>query len=344
MLILNYAAVAVLTTLVFYLLVVGKPILLPFVIALFIWYLINALATIIGRVQIHGQQLPVWLRFSLSILSLLLVLWFVLDLIIANIGQVSQAAPTYEQNLRQLALRASAWLGIEELPSIRAMLEGVNLSNMLRQLLTAVTGIMGSTGTVLIYVAFLLLEQSSFNKKIAALFPNPEREQFVHRILQRIASEVQTYVWLKTIGSLLTAVLSYLVMKVIGVDFAEFWALLIFALNYIPYIGALLGVVFPALIALVQFETLTPFVITVAVLTGIQFAIGNVLEPRMMGKGLNISPLIMLIALAVWGSIWGIAGMFLAVPMMVIVMIICSNFEASRPVAIVLSEDGQLRH
>lgn len=132
-------------------------------------------------------------------------------------------------------------------------------------------------------------------------------------------------------------------MKAVGVDFAGFWALLIFALNFIPYIGAWLGVVFPAALALIQFDTPTPFLLTTGGLALIQFTTGSIIEPRVMGTGLNLSPVIMLLSLALWGSMWGIAGMLLAVPLMVIVMIVCSHFEATRPIAVLLSADGDVR-
>src|SRR5262249_25240388 len=173
--------------------------------------------------------------------------------------------------------------------------------------------------------------------------PNAERQALVRRILQRIATEIQTYVWLKTLTSLMTGVASYLVMRFVGVDFAAFWALLIFALNYIPYIGAMLGVIFPATIALVQFDTLKPFIVTVCALAVVQFTTGSIIEPRIMGKGLNLSPVIMLLSLATWGAIWGVVGMFLAVPLMVVVMIICSHFQPTRSIAIIMSADGDLR-
>lgn len=344
MTLLNYAAVAGLVTLTGYLLVIGKPILLPFVIAIFVWYLINALAAAARRVKLHGREAPAWLRYTGAILTLLGLVWLVIDLIASNVSQVGEAAQGYEDNLRQLAEKLGVWLGVEELPSVQALFEGIKLSDVIQRLAAAITSFVGNLGTVLIYVAFLLLEQNSFKKKIAALFPETDDEAKVHHIIDHIADEVQTYVWLKTLASILTGVLSYGVMKVAGVDFAEFWALLIFASNFIPYIGALIGVIFPALIALVQFDTVTPFIIVTGLLVLIQFLTGNLLEPRILGRGLNISPLVMLLALAFWGSIWGVTGMFLAVPLMVIIMIVLSNFERTRPIAIVLSETGQLRH
>ena len=95
--------------------------------------------------------------------------------------------------------------------------------------------------------------------------------------------------------------------------------------------------IFPSFLALVQFDSLTSVLVTIAGLTFIQFTGGSIIEPRLMGTGLNVSPVVMLLSLALWGSIWGVVGMFLAVPMMVVVMIICSNVKATRPIAVLMS-------
>jgi predicted PurR-regulated permease PerM len=341
--VLTYAAAAGLTALIVYLLFVGNAILLPFVIAIFVWHLANALAALIRKVRIGGRALPGAVRLGAAIVVLVGLLWLVVNLVVDNVGRVLAAAPAYEANLRLLATRLAGAIGLEELPRLQILFEGVTLTTLVRGLAGAVAGMLGSLGTVAIYLAFLLLEQQSFSKKIAALFPDVGRRALAHRILHRIGGEIQTYVWLKTVTSLLTGAASYAVMKAVGVDLAEFWALLIFALNYIPYIGALLGVVFPAALSLAQFDTLTPFLVTTGALTVVQFAIGSVLEPRLMGRGLNLSPVVMLLSLAFWGTLWGVVGMFLAVPLMVVVMIVCSHFEATRPIAVVMSAEGELR-
>jgi predicted PurR-regulated permease PerM len=203
--------------------------------------------------------------------------------------------------------------------------------------------VLGSIGTVAIYVTFLLLEQHSFKSKIAALFPDAGREERVHGLLARIGTEIQTYLWLKTVLGLLPAVLSYGVMKLVGLDLAGFWALLIFALSYIPYIGAWLGVIFPTALAAVQFGTPGPVLVTVGALAAVQFTTGSILEPRIMGRGLNLSPVVLLLSLAFWGTIWGVVGMFMAVPLMVVIMIVCAHIEATRPIAMLMSADGRLR-
>jgi len=96
------------------------------------------------------------------------------------------------------------------------------------------------------------------------------------------------------------------------------------------------------LLTLVQFPTLGPFIVTISVLTAVQFCIGSLLEPRLMGNRLNLSPIVILLSLGLWGSVWGIPGMFLCVPITVIIMIICSYFPTTRPLAILLSGNGKV--
>jgi AI-2 transport protein TqsA len=340
---LNHAATAGLVALMIYLLIVGQPILLPLVIAAFGWYLINALATMSSRIRIGGRPLPGALRFGGAIVILMVLSWLVVKLVSANITQLMAAAPVYEQNLQRYIALLADWLGLEEVPQARAYFANMQLTNVIRGLAATLTGMAGSFATIAIYTVFLLLEQNNFPKKIAALFPDAERQALAHRILERIGAEIQTYLWLKTVISAGTSIACYVVMKSFGLDLAVFWALLIFGLNFIPYIGSWLGVILPAFMALVQFDTLTSIILMTGALALIQFVGGSVIEPRLMGTGLNISPVVMLLSLSVWGALWGVVGLFLAVPLMVIVMIICSNIKAMRPVAVLMSANGELQ-
>ena len=181
-------------------------------------------------------------------------------------------------------------------------------------------------------------------QKLQALFPQPENRHLADSIISHILKDTQTYLGLKTLLSLITAIGSWVIMTAVGLDFSEFWALLIFFLYYIPNIGAIIAMSFPALIALIQFQSLLPFAIVTSGIGLIQFLVGNVLEPRFLSKSLNLSPLVILIALALWGAIWGILGMFLAVPMTVIMMIFFAHFEKTRPIAILLSQDGYINN
>ena len=128
----------------------------------------------------------------------------------------------------------------------------------------------------------------------------------------------------------------------IGVDYPVFWGFIVFLFNYIPTIGSMLAVAFPAALALVQFDTSSEFFLVVLLLGGLQFLIGNVLEPKLMGSSLNISGIVIMLSLALWGAIWGVVGMVLCVPLTVVTMIICARFPAWRPIAVLLSADGNI--
>ena len=143
--------------------------------------------------------------------------------------------------------------------------------------------------------------------------------------------------------SALTGIISYIILLWVGVDYAPFWALLIFMLNYIPTIGSMVAVLLPTTLALVQFDTFGPFVTLLVSLGTVQVLIGNVLEPRLMGSSLNLSPLVVILALSLWGQMWGVTGMFLSVPITVISMIVLANFPQTRAIAVAMSENGRLK-
>ena len=195
---------------------------------------------------------------------------------------------------------------------------------------------------IIAYIAFLFVEQAQVGAKIGGMFPDKAKAQETSRLLREISGSVRRYIWIKTIVSVLTGVACYAVLRFEGIDFAESWALLIFVFNYIPNIGSIVGVAFPCLLALVQFDTLTPFFVLITALTLIQVAIGSVLEPMLMGQGLNMSPFAIILSLAFWGLIWGIAGMFLSVPILVIIIVVCAHVPKWRWVAVLLSKDGKV--
>ncbi|MGH6920063.1 MAG: AI-2E family transporter, partial [Geminicoccaceae bacterium] len=227
-------------------------------------------------------------------------------------------------------------------PSFTQIAAQISIGSVVTSVAGTLGGLAGSAGIVIVYVVFLLLEQSSFDRKLHALLRDPGRAERLRRLLARIARQIQGYLWVKTLSSLLAGTVSFAIMWTVGVDFAAFWALVIFLLNFIPIIGALLGVTFPSLLALVQFEALGPFLVTSLSLAAAQFVVSNLIEPRLMGRRLNLSPLVIILSLAFWGGLWGVVGMILCIPIMVILMIICGHFAPTRPIAIMLSSDGEI--
>ena len=326
-----------------YLIQIGRNFLIPLVLAFMTWGLLNELTKQIMRIGSRGFSPPRWLATLLSISVLGLFFLGIYQLLASQSEALAAAGPVYQENFSRLLDGLMVWAGIEQLPSTDSMFQSINIGSMLSLVGGSVGSVFTSIVLVLIYTAFLFTEQRIIPLKLDALHSNDEGAKQTDRVFTEIATQVQRYVWMKTLVSLLTGVLSYVVLKLVGVDFAAVWALLIFLLNYIPNVGSFLGVVFPALLTLVQFDTLTPFLLITVGLGTVQFVVGNVVEPAFMGKSLNLSAFMIVLSLTFWGMLWGIPGMFLSVPIMVTTVIICSRFESLRAFAIILSADGVLQ-
>jgi len=318
---------------------VGQTFLIPLVLAVMIWSLLNALSDHVLKIRLGSISLPRWAATLLSIITLGLFLLGIYQVLASQADSMASAAPVYQENFSRLLTELMAWAGIEQLPSTDSI---INIGSILSLIGGSVGSIFTTIVLVVIYTGFLFAEQKVIPSKLAALHSNPQKAEKTHLVFAEIATQVQRYVWMKTLVSLLTGILSYAVLKLVGVDFAAVWALLIFLLNYIPNIGSIVGVIFPALLTLVQFDTLTPFLLITVGLGSVQFIIGNVVEPAFMGKSLNLSSFVIVLSLTFWGLVWGIPGMFLSVPIMVVIAIICARFSGLRGIAVILSADVAL--
>lgn len=326
-----------------YLLVEGRSLLIPIVIAIFIWHLLNTIKGGVKHIPYIGARLPDWASMLLALLVVAGLSMILINIISNNVSDLIAVAPRYQENLTNIFNSVDQRFHIRSLFSLDNFVKNLNMQNFLMNIYGVFSTITSSAILIALYVCFLFVEQHYIRQKLFALFPQREPRLLVNNISTHIVRDTQTYLGLKTLMSLFTAFVSWIIMKVVGLDFAEFWALLIFFLNFIPNIGAIIATAFPALIALVQFESWLPFVIVSSGIVAIQFVVGNFVEPRFLGKSLNLSGLVILFALALWGALWGVLGMFLSVPITVMMMIIFAHFETTRPIAIMLSQDGQIK-
>ncbi len=279
------------------------------------------------------------------ILSLLVVSIFIkilISIITDNVNEVLAAAPRYQENLLGIFNNIDSKYHIKGITNVDSALKDFNFQSFLLNIYAVFTTLTSSAILICLYIVFLFVEQHYFTQKMDAFFPQTGHRKLVKNILSHIAKDTQTYLGIKTLLSLGTAIASWLIMTWVGLDFAEFWALLIFFLNFIPNIGAIVATAFPAALAMIQFDSWWPFVEITSGIVVIQFIVGNFLEPRLLGKSLNLSALVILFALALWGAIWGVLGMFLSVPITVMLMIIFAHFDTTRPIAILLSQDGNV--
>ena len=339
---LNATAALMLVSLIGWLLVAGRSLLLPFVIALIVWYMIDTLARGIQALALAGHHAPRWIALPLALVIIVVASVFFVDLVTANVARLATDAPTYQARLEELVGSFAHTLGLEKAIDFRELLPDDILSRFVSAAASAVTTIAGSASLVFIYVLFLLLEQTTFDRKLAALFVDSDQLELVIAMRGEIAGRVRHYVGIKTAASVATGFLTSAILVAVGLPYPALFGFIAFLLNYIPTIGSLIAVIFPGLLALVFFDTLGPFFAITIGLSIIQFSIGSLIEPRLMGTSLNISPLVIMLMLAFWGTVWGVTGMVLCVPLTVIIMIICAQFPASRPIAVLLSADGNV--
>src|ERR1044071_2031518 len=325
-----------------YLLVAGRGLLLPFVLGIVLWYMIDALADAFEHPRFGGLRLPRPFALAAAVCIMGGLLWVVGRTIGRNVSAVIAAAPNYERRLQILINEAARLVSVEQAPTISELFDRISLADTLSGIATAAASVVSVAGIVVIYAGFLFVEQVHFRRKLAIVFGEGEQQARLRSVLEQIDRDIRIYLRIKTTLAVVTSTLAYAVMAWVGVDFAGFWAVMVFFFYYIPTVGSILAIVAPSLLTLVQFDHLTPFLIVLIVIGTIQIVMANVIEPAIMGRSLNLSPLVVIISLMVWGTIWGVVGMFLCVPIMVVLLIVFAHFETTRPVAVLLSANGRI--
>ena len=261
-----------------------------------------------------------------------------------NAASFASQLVDYAPRLNAIIQRLAGIFGVEAPPSVTQMVQQLDLRPWIGRIARGLQNFGSTAAFVLVYAAFIIASRHSFERKIVALFPNRESRQEAMAAFLRIRDGVEQYLWVQTVTGLMIAVGSWIAMVAVGLHDAAFWAFLIFIASYIPVIGAVVGVAAPPLFALVQFPTLWQAVVLFAVLQAISMVVGNVIYPRMQGRSLNMDPVVVLLALAFWGSVWGLVGAFLSTPITVMMMVILAQFDGTRWLAVLLSADGDPQH
>jgi len=324
-------------------LVLGKPVFVPLIVAAFLWYLTNAISAYYRKLLPYKKDR--YLRnktfdiatFLLSIATLVGFVYAFSTQIRPMFAELSARLPEIQSSLITLVHYFSDVFGVKINPSVLpdfaaiAANIGISLGN-----------VMLSFGMVLIYMLFMFIEQSTFKKKISSLFPDNRRFKKINFILDSIGTNMKKYMFMKTAISVATAMLSYFWLKYLGIEFAGVWAFVVFITNYIPTFGAVVSTVLPLFYSLITANTLQTPLLVAGGLIVIQIILSNIIEPKLTGKTLNLSTLAILINLVFWGMIWGAIGMFFSVPLLVATFIITAQFDKTRWIAILLSANGEI--
>lgn len=320
----------------------GSALLLPAVEALIIWFILNSLAASLQRLPRVGPHLG---PMGAKVIAISLMVCIALAAVYSGVRGVMNAGPQaigLQSSLDPIVGRIAAVFGTDEAAVLDRVFEAIGLENLMQQVVLGLVGLINQSGIIAIYVAFLFADQAFFDRKMQLLFPDAAKRVEAQALLEEIAHGISSYLWIMTRISALTAGLSYLAMVIMGLEYPIFWALLVFFLNFIPTIGSILGTVLPTAFALVQFPGLESVAILGVMLGVIQITMGNIVFPRMAGNSLNLSLFVTIFCLFLWGTIWGVTGMFLAVPLTAMLLIILAQFRATRPLSILLSKTGDV--
>ena len=326
---------------------IARSILIPILVAGFLWYLMNAISDYYRRVlpfkptenkpKKTWSYVFDWVSYIGTFATIFIIGYLFATQIRPMFSELFSALPAIQERLTQLGTYLSESVGLKfdtnMIPNITKIAANIGAS---------VASIATSMGMVLVYLIFMFVEQSTFNKKFSAMFPGKRQSKKFRYILDSIDTNMKKYLFVKTAISAITGVASFVWLQLIGVEFAGVWAFIVFITSYIPTIGAIVACSLPILYSLVTAPTLQQPILTAVGLIALQILFGNILEPKLTGKTLNLSTLAILINLVVWGMIWGIAGMFFSVPLLVAIYIICAQFDSTRWVAVLLSADGQI--
>ena len=325
---------------------IGRPVILPVVAGLIIAYVVLGLAELFGRIPGLRERLPAGLRYLLAVLviggALLGIVWMV----ITNVTQIATVLPRYQDQVMTMAQTAAERFGVEAEPDWRALrsdiLARIDLRRAIGVTVATASSIAATFIVVLVYAGFILSEKNSFGQKIALMSHEPARVAQIQQVIRRINSSIGAYLVMKTLINITLGLGSYAIMWYYGIPFAGFWAILIGLFNYIPYIGGFIGVGLPTFLAIAELGSFWPILSFLLAMIAIQVLLGNFIEPFVMGSSMNLSPLVILISLVAWASLWGIAGAILSVPITAMLVIVFAEFPGTRPLAILMSKDGQL--
>ncbi len=315
----------------------AKPVLFPFFLAVFLSFLLYPVQDFLTRIKIP--------KF-LSIIFILLVtvtIIYLLGALFYSAGKTFAAEfPKYGQKISTILISLQEKLNLSplnlETVDWTKQLDLNKIGGLVVSSLGPFFSFISNLFLISIFLIFMLAGRGKTQEKLKKSL-NKKNARKVIEVVEKIDGQIQKYLVIKTIVSLFTGIFVTVVLLIFGVDFAIVFGFLTFLMNYIPNIGSFIATAFPIIIAFFQFETIWPAFWIMVLLMSIQMIMGNFIEPKLMGRGLGLSPLVVLFFLFFWGWLWGIPGMILSVPIAAIVKIICSNIDELNIIAVLMSKD-----
>lgn len=319
-----------------------QPVLLPFVVALFLTNLFRPLVAMLRRM--HVPMAVALLVVVLVVGGVMLGLGLVA---ISSVQSLIAALPRYETRWNNELLPGLLSLMDSAPDAVRTQLQSLEWSNIVQ--VSSIVGVvyagaggffsvLSTVGLILLYMLFILSGQGLFERKIRIAYP--EHAEDLSSVIKRIDARTERYFIAVTVMNLIAGIITFVVLWAFGLDLALLWGIITFLVTFIPTIGSIIALVLPIAVAFLQFSNPTTAIWLALCLIVLQFVWGSVLTPRLMGARLDLSPLLVLLSLIFWGWVWGPWGMILSVPITSMIKIALESVPATKPVAILMSAKG----
>ena len=308
----------------------AKTLILPFLLAMFL-----AMVTLPLLNWMQDKKVPTPVAVLATLILALSIVVGLGVMIGGSVSQIGDEIPKYRERLEEMSDGVITRLEGLGLPvSQEAFQDLVQPDRVWEYAQTGLRGIataLSNMFLVLLTIVFVLFEAAGIPAKLQKAFGDRRNSERY----EKIKSEIQQYLRAKTIISLATGILVGVGLWIVGVDFAFLWASLAFVLNYIPNLGSIIAAVPPVLLTLVQLGPVQALIVAI-IFISVNVALGNVIEPYLVGKKVGLSTLVVFLSLVFWGWVWGPVGMLLSVPLTMIVKIMLENTEDLRWIAIML--------
>lgn len=306
----------------------ASVIVVPFLLSLFLAIILSPLFF-----WFHKRGMPQWLALLLTVTVMIGAMLLLAMLVGNSIHDFSQNLPAYKTKLHDdlqhlLPLLQKYHLTIPK-EDFSAMFAADSVMEYIARSLKSLAGLMTNSLMIILTVVFMLLEISQFSKKLQQIGTQG------FNALNQVSATINHFMMLKSATSLATGVLIAIALSLLDINYAILWGVVAFLFNFIPNIGSIIAAVPAVLMAMVQYDIAAAAMVTGVYLV-VNVVIGSILEPRIMGKGLGLSPLIVFLSLIFWGWLLGPVGMLLSVPLTIMVKIVLDAKEDTRWIAIFL--------
>lgn len=314
-----------------------SSIILPFTISLLLAFVMYPL--VLGLDKLHFPR-------GISVLLVVLIIitgLYIFCMVIFRSGRlIISTYPRYESRLTEIYVWAARFFELsynEDMTFFENIWNQLGIRHMIRSFTFSFSNFfflfLKDAVMVVLFVVFILVEASQIKEKLELAFE--KRSSQIKHMGDDIMRQVTRYLTAKFLISLVTGLVIAICLRLVGLEFALVWGIIQFVLNFIPSLGSIAAGVAVSLFALLQFwPDPAPVIIVIVIMLGVNMIIGNILDPKIIGDNVGISPLVVLVSLVIWGWLWGFAGMVLAVPMMVVIKIVCENFTFLEPLSILL--------